>query len=304
MRALRLAAAFLAIVASPQLAPPAGAASSSAFTVSCGTANAGSDVPCTVTRTSGGKGLYVLFATSDVTAHAGTDYMTVRQLLYFKASAITQTVAVHTAVNPNATGTVTFTASIAVGSVPSSTTGSIVEPATAPPPANSWVSAPLQDGGFARVKANDADWDMTGPGNGRVLVPGEIVAVYFNGWGNDTDGATSFAIYALNDGTTGRAKAADLEGVAPVGTPPGLPADWWVPGLVTANKTCGSATHAGQPGVVQGGVYRAAMLVGSHMKLATGVTGDASNIWIVFATGAQQYTTPQVVVMGDCLTGQ
>lgn len=327
MRALRLAAAFLAVLLSPQAWLSVGAASSSTFSLVCGSANAGSDVACTVTRLSGGKGIYVLFQTSDGTAKAGIDYTAVSKLLYLKGSQLSASVAVHTVVNPAATGTLTFTAAIAASSTDlANAQAAIIEPAppppttqtcpdgsiiaassscpVAPPPTVSWVSAPLQDGGFARVtNASDSLWPMTGPGAGRPLVNGEIVAVYFNGWGYQADGQASFAIYALSDGASGRALAGDLQGVAPVGTPPGLPANWWVPGLVTANKTCGSATQPGQPGVVQGGTYRAAMLAGSHMKLADGVTGAPSNMWLVFATGTQQYTTGEVVVMGDCLTG-
>jgi hypothetical protein len=176
-------------------------------------------------------------------------------------------------------------------------------PTPAPTPTNTWVSAPLRDGGWARVKSNDTLWDITGPGAGRPLKAGEIVAVYFNGWGNQANGQDSYAIYTLSDGTSGRALAIDLEGVAPSGTPPGLPADWWVPGLVTAAKTCSSAINSSQPGVVAGGVYRASMQAGSHIALTSGQVGLSSNLWNVYATGDLEFKTRGVVVTGDCLKG-
>lgn len=319
MRSLRLVAAFMAALVSPQVWPPAWAAPVSNFSLSSPTVQAGNTEVFTITRLSGGQGLYVLFQTSDGSAVAGTDYTATKQLVYFKGGVTSVTVSVPTKLNSNAIK-LTFRAVIAASTISVAATGTILEPTqtcpdgsvlplaqtcSTPPPSNSWVAAPLQDGGFARVKANDGLWDMTGPGNGRVLVPGEIVAVYYNGWGVEADNSTSFAIFALNDKTTGRAKASDLEGVAPVGAPPGLPTDWWVPGIVNAIKTCTDArpTFAGQPGITQGGAYRAAMVAGSHMKLASGQTGDASNMWIITGTGDQTYTAHSVVT-GDCITGQ
>lgn len=321
MRRLRLAIAVVTAFATALLASPAGSQSSSTIAISDSSVAAGTLETFTITRLTGGSGIYVLVQTADGTAKAGVDYTPLHKLFYLKGGTKSVTFTVPTMLNTTATQ-LTFKVAAAVSSVAVTGTGTIIEPTNTcpdgsviplsqtcptppPPPANSWVNAPLQDGGFARVVANDSDWDMTGPGNGRVLVPGEIVAVYFNGWGNDADGQTSFAIYALSDGTNGRAKAVDLQGIAPVGTPPGLPSDWWVPGQVTANKTCtdARAAFAGQPGVTQGGVYRASVLAGGHMKLMTGQTGDPSVMWEVFATGQQQFTTPIVVVSGDCLTG-
>lgn len=293
-------------------------------------ASAGNAETFTITRVSGNGAATVSFKTGapgDV-AQPGIDYAATNVIINWQPKQVTAQVKVPTLPNAAYAGhNITFTATITVAGKATSALGLIMEPAAPPPPsatqtcpdgsvipaastcpppppATQWVSAPLQDGGFARVKnANDSQWPMTGP-SGRPLVNGEIVAVYFNGWGYEANGQPSFAIYALSDGTSGRALAGDLEGVAPAGTPPPLPADWWTPGLVTANKTCGSATQPGQPGVVQGGTYRAAMLSGTHMKLADGVTGAPSVMWLVFASGAQQYTTGEVVVMGDCLTGQ
>jgi hypothetical protein len=183
-------------------------------------------------------------------------------------------------------------------------------PPPPPPPTSAWISAPLHDGGFARVKAiSDSKWETTGAGAGRPLIVGEIVAVYFNGWGSEANGQTSFAVYTLSDGGAGRAYAADLEGVAPSGNPPlpppnmGLPADWWVPGLVVANKTCANAFDPAQPGVTRGGVYRASMLIGTHHSLASGETGFSGATWIVFASG-DPWMGAREIVTGDCLTGQ
>lgn len=168
-----------------------------------------------------------------------------------------------------------------------------------------YAKAPLQDGSFAQVtNASDTEWSMTGPGPGRPLMTGEIVAIYFNGGGYTGDNQVTYSIYALSDGSSGRALAGDLRGVAPVGTPPGLPANWWVPGLVVANKTCANAVSSNGPGVTEGGVYRAALVAGSHMKLATGVTGDPSNMWQTYASGDLGYSAAHGVVTGDCLTGQ
>lgn len=295
--ALNAFAAFVPI-------PAVGAASSN-FSVSSVTVQAGADATFIVARSNGGKGVYALVQTSDSSAHAGPDYVAVKQLLYFRGGELAKTVTVPTVVDQAAAGTtLSFNIGIAAGANDIAWgRGSIVEPAPNPQPAT-WVSAPLQDGGFARVKANDGLWDSTGPGAGRPLQAGEIVAVYFNGWESEADGRTAFAIYALADGTSGRAYASDLEGVAPVGSPPGLPADWWVPGLVTANKTCTDPRqgHEGQPGVTQAGIYRAAMLAGSHKALASGEIGSAAAMWQVFATGDQSHTA-FTVVTGDCLVG-
>jgi hypothetical protein len=136
MRALRLAAAIVAALLMPLLASPAGASPSvqAAFSIPSVSANAGAVEVFTVTRTAGGKGLYVLFETSDVTAKAGTDYSHVKQLLYFRASQVSATVSVPTFVNPRATGTLQFNVAISAGSSAVRATGKIVEPAPAPPP--------------------------------------------------------------------------------------------------------------------------------------------------------------------------
>jgi hypothetical protein len=180
---------------------------------------------------------------------------------------------------------------------------------SSPPLPQSWVAAPLHDGGFARVRVvSDPKFEIAGAGSGRPLVAGEIVAVYFNGWGVAWDNRTTFAVYALTDGSAGRAYAADLDGLAPSGNPPlppanmGLPADWWVPGLVTANKTCPNAYDATKPGVTQGAVYRAGMMIGTHTALAPGVTGSAGAVWTVFAAG-DPWQGARLTVRGDCLTG-
>jgi hypothetical protein len=172
-------------------------------------------------------------------------------------------------------------------------------PVAPPPPSNSWVAAPLHDDGFARVKANPDPWDNVGA-NSRPLVAGELVAIFANGWGADYAGRIVYEVMALSDGTMGRAYASDLDGVAPVGTPPQLPADWWHPALVTANKTCPGAF--GGPGVTQGGIYRAEILVGTHTSLASGQTGSAGATWTVYAAD-DPWQGARVNVTGDCLTG-
>jgi hypothetical protein len=218
----------------------------------------------------------------------------------------------------NGTRTVPVTAKVTSGSVQpvASSTLTILDNDVAPPPAptpappppgTAWVAAPLQDGAFARVRVSASSWSRLGPGAGRALIPGEIVAVYFNGWGYEASGQASFAIYALSDGASGRALAGDLEGVAPAsGTPPPpLPADWWVPGLVTAARSCADIRASG-PGVSAGGTYRAAMVAGSHMKLADGQTSPPAILWEVFATGdhnAPNGNTALTIVPGDCLVG-
>jgi hypothetical protein len=308
--------AALVALLSPQVWLSVGAAPSSPFSLVCGSANAGSDVSCTLSRLSGGRGIYVLVKTFDVTAKAGTDYTAINQLYYFKSSILTQKIPVHTVVNPAATGILTFKVVASEGATPVSAIGSIVEPAPPPPPpppsSLTWVPAPLHDGGFARVtNVSDPIWEtekagMNGPT--RSLVAGEIVAVYFNGWGIEADGSTSYAVYSITDGAAGRVKASDIQGVAPSPTLPlpptnmSLPADWWVPGLVKANKTCPNANHPDQPGVTQGGVYRAAMLAGTHMQLASGQVGWANAQWIVFAAD-DPWQGAREVVTGDCLTG-
>jgi hypothetical protein len=306
MRPFRLAAVIAAAFLGAWLAAPAGTTTLSTFAIADAQAQAGSAVVFTIRRTSGSGPINVLFQTADLTAKAGPDYLAIKKLVYFKGGQSSAQVEVPTSIDLADLGkTLQFSVAIAASKAGAATArGSIIEPPAPQPAPNSWVSAPLQDGGFARVKnASDSLWPITGPGSGRPLVNGEIVAVYFNGWGYQADGQASFAIYALSDGTSGRALASDLEGVAPSGSPPALPADWWVPGLVKASKTCGSATQPGQPGVVEGGIYRAAMLAGSHMKLADGQTSAPPIMWLVFATGVQQFTTGEVVVTGDCLVG-
>jgi hypothetical protein len=308
MRAFRLAAVIAAAFLSAWLASPAGTTTLSTFAIADARAQAGSAVVFTIRRTSGSGPINVLFQTADGTAKAGPDYLTIKKLVYFKGGQSSAQVEVPTSIDLADLGQVLqFSVAIAASKAGAATArGSIVEPPAPTPAPNSWVSAPLQDGGFVRVKANDGLWDMTGPGSGRALVAGEIVAIYFNGWGSQADGQTSFAIYALRDGTNGRVLASDLEGVAPSGSPPGLPADWWVPGLVQAAKTCGDNQHAGQPGVVQGGIYRAAMVAGSHNKLASGQASSAGIFWEVFATddqNAPNLSTAHTIVAGDCLTG-
>lgn len=309
---LPLAALTVALVAAIGFVPlPAIGAVEPGCALSCGSATAGADVPCTISRATSGKGLYVLFETADGTAHAGTDYTAVRQLLYFKPSALTQTVAVHTALNPSAAGTLTFNAAIAASTLVVRSTGSIIEPAP-PPIASAWVPAPLRDGGFARVvTVSDPLWE-TEKATGQVdrsLQVGEVVAVYFNGAAINFDGSIDLSVYAISDGAAGRVKAVDVEGVAPAGNPPlpppnmNLPADWWVPGLVIANKTCANANDPAQPGVTQGGVYRASMLAGTHMQLASGQVGSSGSQWIVFAAD-DPWQGAREVVTGDCLTGQ
>jgi hypothetical protein len=300
-------------------------------------ATAGKPEVFTITRISGNGAATVTFATGAPTdvAKPGVDYTPVTQTITWKQGQTSATINVPTFPNQAYAGSnIGFTVTITANGKSSTATGLIVEPAatTAPPPAtqtcpdgtvipaastcpttspptNSWVSAPLQDGGFARVKAAPSTWSRVGPGTGRALVPGEIVAVYFNGWGYSADNQTTFSIFALGDQVAGGALASDLEGVAPVGSPPELaklPSDWWIPGLVQATKTCPDVQKGG-PGIVAGGIYRAAMVAGTHTKLAAGQTSSPSILWEVFATGDQNapdLRTAHTVIAGDCLMGQ
>jgi hypothetical protein len=82
------------------------------------------------------------------------------------------------------------------------------------------------------------------------------------------------------------------------------PPTWWVPGPVTAARSCADIRGRG-PGVVQG-TYRAAMVAGSHMKLAAGQTSVPAILWEVFATGdhnGPNGNTALTIVPGDCLVG-
>jgi hypothetical protein len=174
-----------------------------------------------------------------------------------------------------------------------------------PPPATTWISAPLRDGGFAKVAAvSDVDWDLTATTSGRPLVAGEAVALYSGAAGYDWQGDLTYSIYALQDGTQGEVKASHLSGVAPVGILPTLPADWWVPGLVTANQTCTNLYHPDRPGVTQGSTYHARMLAGGRMSIAAGQTGIPGQAWVVSGAGDQTYIATESVVDGACLTGQ
>jgi hypothetical protein len=129
MRALRPAIAAFIVA----LATPAGAALPQ-LSLACGSAPAGQDVPCSISRVSGGKGVYVLFQTSDDTAKAGTDYTAVSKQVYLSAGTSSFSIAVHTLANANAAGTLTFNAAVAGGSSVVRAIGSIVEPAPVPAP--------------------------------------------------------------------------------------------------------------------------------------------------------------------------
>lgn len=131
-----------------------------------------------------------------------------------------------------------------------------------------WVAAPLRAGGFARVTAVDA-WDIAGPGVGRQLQVGEIVALYVHGSGITYDNRTTYAVHALSDGGDGRAYGAKLEGVAPVGFQPALPDDWFYGILVTATATCPNMFDATKPGVTQGVQYRTAALYAGGYTIPT-----------------------------------
>jgi hypothetical protein len=132
MRALwpaAIAAALLSTTATPAWA------ASVQLALSGPTAQAGSPEVFTITRVSGGASVYVLFQTADRSARAGTDYTATKQLIYLKGGQKTATVSVPTFVNPKASGTLTFSASAAAGSLGVQATASIVEPAAPPPPA-------------------------------------------------------------------------------------------------------------------------------------------------------------------------
>jgi Calx-beta domain len=315
MKMLRLAAIFLMVLLSPQVWPPAWVLAATTLTTPTFTISASGDVQAgqsevfTISRVTGAQGYYVLFSTQDDTAIAGTDYVATKTLLYFSKGTKVLTVSVPTMVNSNALGTTlhfrgVIASSTGTGAI--ATTVGIIEPPAPPPPPPpppstlSWNPAPLQDGGYAKVTSStDVDWAVTG--SGRSLVAGEIVAIYFNGWGFDTDNTPSYAVYAFSDGAYGRIKGSNLQGVVPVGTPPPLPGNWWLPGMVTASKTCSDAINSANPGVTQGKIYNARMLIGSHMTLSTGQSGSSASMWIVTLPGL--LTGYPSVVTGDCLTG-
>jgi hypothetical protein len=135
MRVPLIAAALAASFALAFVPIPAVRAALPQLALACSSAPAGQNVNCTISRLSGGQGVYVLFQTSDGTAHAGVDYAATKQLVYLKGSVNSAAVAVPTFPNPNgATGTLSFTAAITAGSVVVKASGSIVEPAPAPVP--------------------------------------------------------------------------------------------------------------------------------------------------------------------------
>lgn len=308
MRAILLIAAAAALGgSSPNIATAT--AGSPSFSIADATVIEGGSVQPKITKSAVASSYSKITITiSDGSAKAGIDYVRPAPITITIAnkalSALGPTIATIQNAKPDGDRTVLATITAVRNARISRAQATITIKDDDPPaPADSWISAPLHDGGFARVKANSALWDMTGPGAGRPLIAGEIVAVFFNGWGAQADGRISFAIYALSDGSDGRSYADDLEGVAPVGSPPQLPADWWVPGLVVANKTCANAYNAAQPGIVQGGIYRAAMVAGSHMAIASGQTGSAGSVWSVFAAD-DPWMGARIPIAGDCLTGQ
>lgn len=176
MRALRLAVLFVAALLSPQVAPSAGAVQ---LTISSPSANAGDVETFTITRSSGGNGVYVLFQTADGTAKAGLDYVATKQLIYLKGSQTSATVTVPTLTNPGATGTLTFKAAVASGSTGVGAVASIIEPA--PAPTAQWVPAAMVDGGYARCKTVGGCHGYAPPYPDIVAQQGDVLMYAWNG---------------------------------------------------------------------------------------------------------------------------
>jgi hypothetical protein len=166
-------------------------------------------------------------------------------------------------------------------------------PTTAP----AWVAAPLRAGGFARVTAVDA-WDIAGPGLGRQLQVGEIVAIYVNGYGANYDRRTTYAVRAITDGADGRAYADKLEGVAPTGPAPGMGAGWYYGWPAVAARSCPDIYgRADRPAITAGIRYRVAAVVGG-MVPPWQMAPEAA---IVAVPEANPYLGPLAVVRADCL---
>lgn len=196
MRALRLAIAASIIA----IATPVGAALPQ-LALACGSAPAGQDVPCTISRVAGGRGVYVLFQTSDSTAKVGTDYTAVSEQVYLSAGTPSLALAVHTLVNPNATGTLTFNAALAGGAAVVRAVGNIVEPAPLPPvptlgtviavqacqslinPANALtIGATYTEVGFAAMEPVGGDVDPANVTAKDVVILNDGVTTRGDGW--------------------------------------------------------------------------------------------------------------------------
>lgn len=284
--------------------------------------NAGAAV-VTVTKAPGKSGYsQVTLATVDGSAVAGVDYKRISLTLTFFSSNVSQRVSVpildskqtyqtraftvrlgtvHNATLARPEATVTITDNDA----PVPTTQTCVDGAVIAASATcAWIPAPLRAGGFAIVKSLQP-WDDYGPGEMQPLRVGQIAALYTNGWGVNFDGRISYALRVLpltDMAGDGRAWAEDLAGVAPTGTPPTYPADWYLGWLATANQSCPDAYgRAGYPGVAAGTVYRSTLVVGSTYRPPAGQAGTAG-VAVFTVPAADPYLGPLAVVMADCLT--
>lgn len=223
MRALRLAAAVIAAFLTASLASPAGAALPQ-LALACAPAQAGQDAACSITRLSGGRGVYLLFQTSDGTARAALDYTAVSKQVYLPAGQQSASIAVHTRINPAATGALTFNAAVAGGAAVVRAIGSIVEPAQPPPappptpvPTSQWIPAPLTVGGYACSKwqagpcGSGIVYRITGAMMSADAVPVQQYTAVF-----DQDASGQFPLgdsFAVN--FVGTWAATDLVGIAP-----------------------------------------------------------------------------------------